>query len=135
MRTHSERNADAHENDANHKPITNNQEPVKEKKKNSKSSFDPLEMELPENLSFDSWQAWIAYRKSAKIKTAEATFKSQLAFLAEQGDDANAVIEQTIRNGWQGLFELKNKPTTAKPSGKPSYDDGRKRDYGEGGLI
>ena len=33
----------------------------------------------------------------------------QQRWLAEQPDQA-AVIDQTIRNGWTGLFELKTKP-------------------------
>lgn len=45
--------------------------------------------------------------------TADAV-RLQTAFLAEQGGDPNAIIEQSIRNGWQGLFPLKSAGPSAK---------------------
>jgi len=90
-------------------PTSNETPSITEKTttESAKSRFDPLAMDLPSNLSAESWQAWIAYRRSCKMKIVERTMNAQLTFLAKQGLNADAVIEQTIRNGWQGLFELK----------------------------
>ncbi len=61
------------------------------------------------NLDAKAWDRFVAYRieirkplKSASIHEAQ---KKLAAFAADQ----MAVVEQTIAQGWQGLFELKSK--------------------------
>jgi len=53
-----------------------------------------------------AWKEWIAYRQEIKRKVSVIAARKQLAFLLEQPNPI-AVIEQSIRNQWQGLFELK----------------------------
>jgi len=62
----------------------------------------------------EAWAEWLAYRRSRKLTTAPATLKRQLGMLGEQPDPV-AVIEQTITNGWNGLFPLKGSATPARP--------------------
>lgn len=82
--------------------------------------FDPASIDLPSCIPADAWASWIAYRRKRKLTTAEETVTAQAAKLAEwhrSGHDPTKIIEASITNGWQGLFE----PKTAK--GFTSYDD------------
>jgi len=61
------------------------------------------------------WDGWKQYRKeehrkSYKSPKTEVAALNQL-FKISRGDHeaAKQIIEQSIANGWQGLFELKNK--------------------------
>jgi uncharacterized protein YdaU (DUF1376 family) len=58
----------------------------------------------PAGVRFEVWEAW--RRQRGRKLTADAV-RLQAKFLSEQPDDPNAVIEQSIRNGWAGLFPLK----------------------------
>jgi len=51
---------------------------------------------------------WIEFRESIKKPMKDSTIKKQLDFLEKQ-EDPIAVINKSIMNGWQGLFELKGK--------------------------
>jgi hypothetical protein len=79
--------------------------------KKPKSSKHETEIVIPESLSgiekfSDSWVQWIAYRKDRKLSTQTMTMQKQLEFLSIQPDPVGC-INQSIMNGWQGLFELK----------------------------
>ena len=78
--------------------------------KTKKDRFDPLKVLLPENLSRESWEAWIAYRRQRKLTCSEICIKQQLIKLGDAGRDAAAIIHQSISNGWQGLFPTKAVP-------------------------
>lgn len=57
----------------------------------------------------NSWNEWLQFRKEIKKKMTPSTAKKQIAFLGGRaGPEAIAIINQSITNGWQGLFELKN---------------------------
>jgi hypothetical protein len=59
------------------------------------------------------WGEWLEYRKERRLAPYKpSTVKRLLNWLQEQPDPA-AVVDQSIRQGWQGLFELK-----AHPGGK-----------------
>lgn len=83
--------------------------------KSPAKQFDPMEIELPEWLSVDTWVSWVEYRKDLKrpIKTSQ-TVTQALNLLDRsraKGFSPEEIINQSIANGWQGLFEPK-KPTT-----------------------
>lgn len=63
----------------------------------------------PSWLDKDKWDAWIKLRP-AKARTAEAQLAAitKLAKMKEEGHDPNAIIETSLANGWQGIFEPKN---------------------------
>jgi hypothetical protein len=50
---------------------------------------------------------WMEFRTSLKKPMKETTIKKQLDFLEKQ-DKPIEIINKSIMNGWQGLFELKN---------------------------
>lgn len=55
-----------------------------------------------------AWQSWIDYRKELKKPLKDATVKAQWREFAKWGEQKSiASIEQSIKNGWQGLFEPK----------------------------
>lgn len=63
-------------------------------------------LDLPPWLPADAWTDWVAYRRSQKgwtDKAAELSLR-ELGKLADAGHDPRKVIEQSIRNGWRGLF-------------------------------
>jgi hypothetical protein len=85
------------------------------------SSNEEVGVEFPANLqSADfgaAWESYLAYRKSSRLKAlAPASVQAQLRNLSEMGhDEAIEAINQSIANGWQGIFPPKNKkPAPAK---------------------
>lgn len=53
-----------------------------------------------------AWSEWLAYRRERSVKTTPRTTKSQLAMLAALGPaKAIEAIGNSIRGGWQGLFD------------------------------
>lgn len=52
-------------------------------------------------------ELWSDWRKARGKKLTATAVRLQTRFLAEQGGDPNAIIEQSLRNGWAGLFPLK----------------------------
>lgn len=101
QRTQCERNANAPKNDANHKPITINQE-----KKDQKKGRAPLA--LPDWLPESVWAMWHDFRNARKGWTPKARelSLSSLTKLRDQGHEPRAVIEQSIERGWTGLFPI-----------------------------
>nr|WP_282557199.1 helix-turn-helix domain-containing protein [Providencia heimbachae] len=92
-------------------------EPVNEPKK---GGFDIKNEPIPDWLNRDVWNNWVEYRKDMKkaIRTKQ-TFNLQIKFLAEcfeEGHSPDDVINQSIANGWQGLFKPKNNPIPKIPN-------------------
>jgi hypothetical protein len=57
-----------------------------------------------------AWSEWIAYRKERRLTCTARTLSGQIRLLSGLNEpEAVAVINQSIVNGWQGLFELKTK--------------------------
>lgn len=68
------------------------------------------------------WREWWDYRKEIKKPLKATTAKKQLAFLETQGRDAVEVLEQSMVNGWTGLFPLKkNGHPPTKSAAPPQY--------------
>ncbi len=79
---------------------------------NTKGAKDLESIPWTSDLPFSSeafskaWQSWIDYRKELKKPLKDATVKAQWREFAKWGEaKAIASIEQSIKNGWQGLFE------------------------------
>lgn len=91
---------------AHHKPNVSTNVDTKAKR------FDPLSLECLGNPKLtEAWKRWIAYRRQRKLSTTEATATAQMAKLSAwscQGHDPVAIIDASITNGWQGLFEPKS---------------------------
>jgi len=64
----------------------------------------------------EKWNEWIDYRVEIRKPLRDTTFRKQMQFLDEHRAEAVAILEQSMVNGWQGLFPLKNgKPNGAMP--------------------
>lgn len=67
------------------------------------------------------WNEWIEYRKQRKLPNTAISQKKQIQFLGGRSDsEVKAILNASIMNNWQGLFELNNsnngnghKPKTA----------------------
>lgn len=81
-------------------------------KKKARKAPESVEIDIPDALDCDAfraaWDEWIAYRRERRLTVTPRTLKAQAAKLAGFGlDGALASIEQSIAQGWQGLFEPK----------------------------
>lgn len=100
---------------------------VPKPKKSSPTAFDPLTAELPEWLPANEWQSWVQYRKEIKkaIKSQQTVTQSinTLSRCREMGYSPGEIINRSIGNGWQGLFEPKraNKAGVTRPSQPMNY--------------
>ena len=63
--------------------------------------------ELPEWLDKKAWEAWEEYRKEKRQKLTSKSIALQVKFLEKDIPNHVAIIEQSIQNGWTGLFPLK----------------------------
>lgn len=71
---------------------------------------------LPEWLDKKAWSEWVQHRKELKKPLTKSTITKQLAFLEKDILIHIAIINQSIQNGWAGLFDLKREQ--AKPMSK-----------------
>lgn len=56
-----------------------------------------------------AWEEWEKHRAEIKKKLTPSTAKKQIQFLGGRaGPEIIEIINQSITNGWTGLFELKN---------------------------
>lgn len=69
----------------------------------------------PEGLDADAWERFERYRREIKKTLKPASIEAAQRKLASFGEDQAAVVEQSIANGWQGLFPLKD--TNRTPNG------------------
>ena len=100
----------------NHKPETINQElrTIKEKKGAS------AEIVFPEGLNQQAWTRWVEYRKAAGKALKPISWPSAMQALVKHGSHQMAVVDQSIANGWQGLFAMKpGAVTKAHADGTP----------------
>ena len=66
---------------------------------------------MPDWLPDDAWDDFVKYRKKKKTFTAKAAELAiaKLGELRGGGDDPREIINQSIMNGWTGLFPVRNK--------------------------
>ncbi|EOV9599905.1 replication protein [Cronobacter malonaticus] len=76
-----------------------------------KAKFNPLEVDLPDWLDPAVWREWVQYRTESKkpIKSMLTVTKAikLLSQYRDAGDNPAEVVNQSIANGWQGLFRVK----------------------------
>ncbi|HBR2118518.1 TPA: replication protein [Klebsiella quasipneumoniae subsp. similipneumoniae] len=74
-------------------------------------SFDALAVQLPDWLSAEIWSSWVAYRRDLKKPIKSQQTVTQAINLLDRcrlnGYAPEEIINQSIANGWQGLFEPK----------------------------
>jgi len=62
---------------------------------------------LPQNIKPETWSAYLEMRKVIKKPATPTAQKLVLKKLATLPGDPNLILEQSIQNSWQGVFELK----------------------------
>ncbi|HBX9978533.1 TPA: replication protein [Klebsiella variicola] len=74
-------------------------------------SFDASAVKLPDWLSAEIWSSWVAYRRDLKKPIKSQQTVTQAINLLDRcrlsGYSPDEIINQSIANGWQGLFEPK----------------------------
>lgn len=63
--------------------------------------------EIPGTINLKAWGQWEKHRRQIKKKLTALSAQKQINLLVKHIDDHEAIIEQSIQNGWTGLFELK----------------------------
>jgi hypothetical protein len=75
---------------------------------------------FPPGLKPDTWEDFIKHRieiKKPMTSRAEYMALKKLRKFADQGQDANQIVENSIIGGWQGLFPLTSQKSKIKPKG------------------
>ncbi|EHX1183286.1 replication protein [Escherichia coli] len=112
-----------------------NKPPISPKKVSQK--FDPLETELPDWLSAETWLSWVTYRKeigkSIKSKQSVTQAINVLSRSLEKGYTPEEIINQSIASGWQGIFEPKTPKGKSQPSPqhRAMQENFATKDYGQ----
>lgn len=66
-----------------------------------------------------AWLVWLDYRKQIRKPLFPVSHPLAMKKLQRFGAKQMAVVEQSIENGWQGLFPLKQDDTVDDPSFNP----------------
>lgn len=88
-------------------PIHSDVESKENRTKNITTNKTKEAILLPEWLSVSAWNQWVEYRKEIKKKLTPSTIKQQIKLLEKNKDSHIEIIEQSIQNGWTGLFKIK----------------------------
>ena len=85
-----------------------------------KNNTVTLEAEMPEGLNKNAWDTWVDYRQKIRKPLKPVSMRAAQRNLAAFGEDQEAVVQQSIANGYQGLVPLKNGGYVKanKPKGK-----------------
>lgn len=70
-----------------------------------KPAHDPLVI-VVEGCDTAAWTRWMEYRSAIKRPYKPVSIRSAQTLLASFGPDQSKVVEQSIANGWKGLFAL-----------------------------
>lgn len=95
---------------------------IKDKSKEKEIQASPL-VYFPDDYILDlKYKEYLAFRKQIKKPLSEISIKANIESLKklskENNDVAVQILEQSIANGWQGLFELKQSKETQSPQSR-----------------
>ncbi len=114
---------------------TNSQQTANKQPTTEKESKERKEVPLPyPSPRFrQTWEEWMDYRKSNNWPRTEVYLKRSLTKLKKlAGDDervARKIVNQSMDNGWQGLFALKGSDRKPKHGKQFEDSDFRKKGY------
>lgn len=95
--------------------------------------FDPIQV-CPANVSPDTWADWCQHRKEIRKPLTATTCAKQAKTLA--GHHApDAVINQSISNGWTGLFPEKVLPGAQQRGTRSNEPDFNDSTWAEGLMV
>lgn len=71
------------------------------------------------NLDLEAWDRWVSYRKAIRKPLKDVSMHAAALKLSKYGADQAEVVNQSVSNQWQGLFDLQKKKTDpAEPKQK-----------------
>ena len=88
----------------NKRPTTDHKQEVKNKRIKEYNISDLI---LPQNIKPETWSAYLEMRKVIKKPATLTAQKLVVKKLATLNGDPNVILEQSIQNSWQGVFEIK----------------------------
>jgi hypothetical protein len=111
---------DESQNNPNHKPLTNNHKPIREK-------ATSVALVLPDWIPQETWEQFLEMRKRIKKPPTDYAIKlliDKLNRFRSNGQDIKLVLEKSITSGWQDVFEIKGNPAdigrvTVPPTNEP----------------
>lgn len=117
------------------KPGHNQIDQLNQKKNKSRApKNDGFAKELAEYPSLDTdefrktWAEWVQYRKEIRHALKPSTVTRQLAKLDIAGPaKAKAMIEQSIENGWTGLFDPREPPERTRAEVEAETEEYRRK--------
>lgn len=128
-------------NGARGEPLNENHsfnENQERKPKNEKRAADAAACGFPPSLDVppfrDAWESWERYRREIRKRLTQSTKDKQLATCATWGPGrAIQAINDSIKNGWTGLFEPTNGAVRSRITAGAVYDpDARSKDANHG---
>lgn len=97
---------------------TYNKEDNKEDKDTVQQQIWIVRLPFGSEAFIKAWKSWVTYRKEMKKKLTDSSVQAQFKEFALWGEQKSTeAIEQSIKQGWQGLFEPNKK--FAGKSSKP----------------
>lgn len=138
METHKRHSSKDKKDNINKLPISPKSDSAKPAEKPKAKTFDPMLAELPECVSAQLWSSWVSYRKDIKqpIKSQQ-TVTQALKLLSrcyDKGHTPEDVVNNSIANGWTGLFEPKQTKLPLRPNTGPARavaERFNEKDYGQ----
>jgi hypothetical protein len=82
---------------------------IKQKQKQKHIAANAALLPEPNGVTPEVWQEWVKHKGG---KLTAIAYRNQCKFLAKQ-PDPNACIEQSLRNGWAGIFNVRDKTVTS----------------------
>lgn len=124
LETHKRHSSKDKKDNINKPPIVPQLEEVKPAEKPKAKTFDPMDVALPECVSAELWSSWVSYRRDIKqaIKSKQ-TVTQALNLLSRchaNGHSPEEIINNSIANGWTGLFEPKQAKAPARQNTGPA---------------
>ena len=109
--------------------------PTKEPSKKKGAQADALRaMDLPDGVPRESWVELVEHRQAIRkpmSDLAAGKMLKRLAAMAAAGHSVKAAIDNTIENGWTGVFEPRGFGGSARPAGMHNRIDGGQRSTAE----
>jgi len=137
LETHKRHSLKDKKDNINKPPIVPQPDEVKPAEKPKAKTFDPMDVVLPECVSAELWSSWVSYRRDIKqaIKSKQ-TVTQALNLLSRchaNGHPPEEIINNSIANGWTGLFEPKQAKAPARHNNGPARavaERFNEKDYG-----
>jgi hypothetical protein len=86
--------------------------------------YEHIPIEMATERFKAAWTDWVNFRRERTPKVTEMAAKRQFAKLAEYPEQTRIdMIDQSIRNGWQGIFEMKQNFQRPAQTNNPAFLD------------